>query len=183
MSRIPLADIEQQPESIRQWAARRGNLNVFRLLANAPKVFGGWTAMVDELFASTTFSARMREVIILRVAHLQDSPYEIGQHVVLARDAGLTEQQVNAIRDAGDLDEAGFSPTERAALDVVTELCTTHHLSDDSFDAAHGIFGDEAFTELLMLISCYYGLALVLNAADLDVDAGSWFQPRTGEFR
>jgi 4-carboxymuconolactone decarboxylase len=183
MSRIPLADIEQQPESIRQWAARRGNLNVFRLLANAPKVFGGWTVMVDELFASTTFSARMREVIILRVAHLQDSPYEIGQHVVLARDAGLTEQQVNAIRDAGDLDEAGFSPTERAALDVVTELCTTHHLSDDSFDAAHGIFGDEAFTELLMLISCYYGLALVLNAADLDVDAGSWFQPRTGEFR
>jgi 4-carboxymuconolactone decarboxylase len=183
MSRIPLADIEQQPESIREWAARRGNLNVFRLLANAPKVFGGWTAMVDELFASTTFSARMREVIILRVAHLQDSPYEIGQHVVLARDAGLTEQQVNAIRDAGDLDEAGFSPTERAALDVVTELCTTHHLSDDSFDAAHGIFGDEAFTELLMLISCYYGLALVLNAADLDVDAGSWFQPRTGEFR
>jgi 4-carboxymuconolactone decarboxylase len=183
MSRIPLADIEQQPESIREWAARRGNLNVFRLLANAPKVFGGWTAMVDELFASTTFSARMREVIILRVAHLQDSPYEIGQHVVLARDAGLTEQQFNAIRDAGDLDEAGFSPTERAALDVVTELCTTHHLSDDSFDAAHGIFGDEAFTELLMLISCYYGLALVLNAADLDVDAGSWFQPRTGEFR
>jgi 4-carboxymuconolactone decarboxylase len=176
MSRIPLADIEQQPESIREWAARRGNLNVFRLLANAPKVFGGWTAMVDELFASTTFSARMREVIILRVAHLQDSPYEIGQHVVLARDAGLTEQQVNAIRDAGDLDEAGFSPTERAALDVVTELCTTHHLSDDSFDAAHGIFGDEAFTELLMLISCYYGLALVLNAVELDIDTTSRLQ-------
>jgi 4-carboxymuconolactone decarboxylase len=101
MSRIPLADIERQPESIREWAARRGNLNVFRLLANAPNVFGGWTAMVDELFASPTFDARMREVIILRVAHLQDSPYELGQHVVLAHDAGLTEQQINAIRDAG----------------------------------------------------------------------------------
>jgi 4-carboxymuconolactone decarboxylase len=177
MSRIPLADIEQQSASIREWAACRGNLNLFRLLANAPNVFGGWTAMVDELFASTTFNARMREVIILRVAHLQDSPYEIGQHAVLARDAGLTEQQIDAIRDAGDLDEAGFGPTERAALDVVTELCTTHHLSDDSFDAAHGIFGVEALTELLMLVSCYYGLALVLNAADLDVDAGARFRP------
>jgi len=177
MSRIPLAEIEQQPESIREWAARRGNLNVFRLLANAPNVFGGWTAMVDELFASSTFDARMREVIILRVAQLQDSPYEIGQHVVLARNVGLTEPQIDAIRDAGDLDEAGFSPTERAALAVVTELCTTHHLSDNSFAAAHGIFGDEAFTELLMLVSCYYGLALVLNAADLDVDAGARFRP------
>jgi 4-carboxymuconolactone decarboxylase len=176
MSRIPLADLEQQPESIREWAARRGNLNVFRLLANAPNVFGGWNAMVDELFDSTTFSPRMREVIILRVAHLQDSPYELGQHVVLARDAGLTEQQLNAICDAGDRDEAGFSPIERAALDVVTELCTTHHLSDESFAAAQAVFGDEAFTELLMLISCYYGLALVLNAADLDLDTAARFQ-------
>ena len=40
MSRIPLANLDQQPESIRQWTARRGNLNVFRLLMNAPKVFG-----------------------------------------------------------------------------------------------------------------------------------------------
>jgi len=49
-------------------------------------------------------------------------------------------------------------------------------LSDDSFAAAHGIFGDEAFTELLMLISCYYGLALVLNAVELDIDTTSRLQ-------
>jgi 4-carboxymuconolactone decarboxylase len=177
MSRIPLADIEQQPESIRQWAAHRGNLNVFRLLANAPNVFGGWTTMVDELFDSTTFSPRMREVIILRVAHLQGSPYELSQHVPLARASGLTEQQIDAICGTGDLDAAGFSPTERAALDVVTELCTTRQLRDDSFTKAQAIFGDEVFTELLMIISCYYGLALVLNAAELDIDTTARFQP------
>ena len=66
MSRIPLADLEQQPEYLREWAARRGNLNVFRLLANAPNVFAGWTQMIDELFASPTFTRRMREVVILR---------------------------------------------------------------------------------------------------------------------
>src|SRR5271163_2750499 len=143
MSRIPLANLDQQPESIRQWAARRGNLNVFRLLANAPKVIGGWTDMVDELFTSPTFDARMRELVVLRVAHLQASPYEIGQHVPLARAAGLTDQQIDAILDTGDLDKAGFDRAERVALDVATELCTTRHLSDDSFAAAHGIFGDE----------------------------------------
>ena len=177
MSRIPLANLDQQPESIRQWTARRGNLNVFRLLANAPKVFGGWTDMVDELFASPTFDARMREVIILRVAHLQASPYELGQHVPLARTVGLTDQQIDAILDAGDLDGAGFDRAERVALDVVTELCGTHRLTDDAFAAAHGVFGDEALTELLMIISCYYGLALVLNAADLDVDVAARFRP------
>jgi 4-carboxymuconolactone decarboxylase len=177
MSRIPLASIEEQPEPIRQWMARRGNLNVFRLLANAPNVFGGWAQMVDELFDSPTFDLRMREVVILRVAHLQGSRYELSQHVGIARTAGLTEQQINAIRDNADLDAAGFSPTERTALDVTTELCSTHRLREDTFAAAQGVFGDEALTELLMIISCYYGLALVLNAADLDVDATARFQP------
>lgn len=175
MTRIALADLDQQPESIREWAARRGNLNVFRLLANAPNVFPGWSQMVDELFASPTFSARMREVIVLRVAHLQGSPYELAQHLRLGRAAGITEQQFDALA-TGDLDGAGFSADERMAADVATELCTTHHLCDDSFAAARAVFGDAALTELLMIISCYYGLALVLNAADLDIDTTARFQ-------
>ena len=177
MSRIPLTSIEQQPEPVRQWMAHRGNLNVFRLLANAPQVFPGWTQMVDELFESPTFSRRMREVVILRVAHLQGSRYELSQHVGIARNAGLTDQQISAILDNGDLAASGFSNTERTALDVTTELCRTHRLRDDTFAAAQAVFGDEALTELLMIISCYYGLALVLNAADLDVDATARFQP------
>jgi 4-carboxymuconolactone decarboxylase len=177
MSRIPLTSIEEQPEPVRQWMARRGNLNVFRLLANDPQVFRGWTHMVDELFDSPTFSPRMREVVILRVAHLQGSRYELAQHVGIARSVGLTEPQIEAILDTGDLDAANFNRTERTALDVTTELCTTHRLRDDTFAAAQGAFGDEALTELLMIISCYYGLALVLNAADLDADAAARFQP------
>jgi 4-carboxymuconolactone decarboxylase len=176
MSRIPLASIEEQPEPIREWMARRGNLNVFRLLANAPQVFAGWTQMVDELFDSPTFSRRMREVVILRVAHLQGSCYELSQHVGIAGKAGLTEHQINAIL-TDDLDAAGFSAIERTALDVTTELCGTHRLRDDTFAAARDAFGDEALTELLMIISCYYGLALVLNATDLDVDAAATFRP------
>ena len=94
----------------------------------------------------------------------------------LARTAGLSEQQIDALVGTGDLDAAGFSSTERTVIDTVTELCTTHRLTDDSFAAAHALFGDEALTELLMVVSCYYGLALVLNAVDLEIDATARFQ-------
>jgi len=177
MSRIPLTTIDQQPEPIRQFMVRRGDLNVFRLLANAPHVFVGWSQMVDELFDSPTFDLRMREVVILRVAHLQASRYELAQHTGIARAAGLTEPQINAILGTGDLHAAGFSRAERTAFDVTSELCGTHRLRDDTFATAHAVFGDEALTELLMIVSCYYGLALVLNAVDLDVDATARFQP------
>lgn len=175
MSRIPLASVEEQPEPIRQWMEDRGGLDVFRVLANAPEVFAGWTQMVDELFDSDTFTPRTREIVILRVARLQNSRYELGQHIGIARRAGLTDGQISAIVETDDFDD--FDDTQRVLLDVVTELCTTRHLTAESFNRAHSILGDEGITELLMLVSCYYGLALVLNAVDLDVDTDARFRP------
>ncbi len=176
MSRIPLVAPEQESEAVRDFMARRGALNVFRVLANAPDVFLGWTQMVDELFDSPTFSLRMRELVILRVARLQNSRYELSQHIGIARDAGLSEQQISAIVETDDFD-ADFDDTERLLLDVVTELSNTRTLGDESFAAARNVFGDEGLTELLMLVSCYYGLALVLNAVDVDIDTDARFLP------
>ena len=136
---MPLANAEEQPEHIRQLLTRPDTLNVLRLLANAPNVFDGWAQMAGQLFDSPTFTARMREVIILRVAHLQDSPYELAQHVSFARTAGLTDQQIDALQQQANLDAAGFSGDERTVIDTVTELCTTRRLSDDSFATAQAL--------------------------------------------
>ncbi|OBF09140.1 4-carboxy muconolactone decarboxylase [Mycobacterium sp. 852002-10029_SCH5224772] len=168
---MPLAVADEQPEHLRQLLTRPDTLDVLRLIANAPNVFESWSQMAGQLFQSPTFTPRMREVIILRVGHLQDSPYELAQHVIFARAAGLTDHEIDALTGKGDLDAAGFSGDERLVIDTVTELCTTRHLSDDSFAAAHALLGDEALSEMLMIVSCYYGLALVLNAVDLDIDA------------
>lgn len=168
---MPLADADEQPEHLRELLARPDTLDVLRLIANAPNIFDAWSQMAGQLFKTETFTPRMREVIILRVAHLQDSPYELAQHVVFARKAGLTDQQIDALQDKADLDAAGFESDERLVIDTVTELCITRGLSDDSFAAAHALLGDEALTEMLMIVGCYYGLALVLNAVDLDIDA------------
>jgi 4-carboxymuconolactone decarboxylase len=171
MTRIPLVSTDEQPEGIQQPITGPDTLNVLRLIANAPNVFDGWAQMAGQLFESPTFTPRMREVIILRVAHLQDSPYELAQHVVFARRAGLTDQQIDALQNKADFNAAGFSADERTVVDIVTELCATRRLSDDTFATAHTLLGDEALTELLMIVSCYYGLALVLNAVDLEIDA------------
>lgn len=171
MTRMPLANADEQPEQIRQLLTRPDTLDVLRLIANAPNIFESWAQMAGQLFESPTFTLRMREVIILRVAHLQDSPYELAQHVIFARKAGLTEKQIDTLQNKADLDTAGFSGDERTVIDTVTELCATRRLSDDTFATAHALLGDEALTELLMIVSCYYGLALVLNAVDLDIDA------------
>lgn len=168
---MPLADADEQPEHLRELLARPDTLDVLRLIANAPNIFDAWSQMAGQLFKTETFTPRMREVIILRVAHLQNSPYELAQHVIFARKAGLTEHEIEALLGKGGMDAAGFESGERLVIDTVTELCTTRRLSDDSFSKAHALLGDEALTEMLMIVSCYYGLALVLNTVDLDIDA------------
>jgi 4-carboxymuconolactone decarboxylase len=178
MSRIPLVDLDPQSEAVQDFVARRGALNVFRVLAHAPDVFVGWTHMVDEMFDSPTFTLRTRELVILRVARLQNSRYELGQHIAIARDAGLSDEQIRAIVETDDFEATGFDDTDRALLDAVTELCVTRRLGEASFAKVHNIFGDEATTELLMLVGCYYGLALVLNAVDVDLDTDARFRPR-----
>ena len=171
MTRMPLVSTDRQPERIHQPIARPDTLNVLRLLANAPNIFDGWAQMAGQLFESPTFTPRTREIIILRVAHLQDSPYELAQHVNFGRAAGLNDQQIDVLQNKADLDAVGFSGDERTVIDTVTELCATRRLSDDTFASAHTLLGNEALTELLMIASCYYGLALVLNAVDLEIDA------------
>lgn len=168
---MSLAKADEQPEQVQQLLTRPDTLNVLRLIANAPNIFESWAQMAGELFESPTFTPRMREIIILRVAHMQDSPYELAQHVNFARKAGLTDRQIDTLQNKADLKAGGFTSQERTIIDTVTELCATRRFSDDTFSTAQSMLGDEALTELLMIVSCYYGLALVLNAVDLEIDA------------
>jgi 4-carboxymuconolactone decarboxylase len=172
MSRIPPMPVERAPAETRDFLQRRGTLNVFRLLATAPRVFSGWTQMTDELLNSPTFSLRQRELVTLRVAHLQQCPYELAQHTDVARrrESGITAQQIAALTGDGPLEPAGFDNTELAVLNFVTQLCTTHYVDEQSFGRVHSLLGTDGVTELLMLVSLYYGLALVLNATELDID-------------
>lgn len=176
MSRIPLRTVGDSPDDVRGFMLRRGNLNVFRLLVNAPKAFHGWTVWVDELLDSTTFTARLRELVILRVAYLMESGYETLQHVDVATRVGISEHQIAALAPFRNLENVGFSDLELAVLTFVTELITTKHVSDEVFTSVHEVLGDEATVELLMLVHLYGGLALALNAVNLEVDTNTRLQ-------
>ena len=55
-------------------------------------------------------------------------------------------------------------------LHLTTELLTTRHVSAEVFDHVHQVLGSEATVEVLMIIDRYSGLALMLNALEVDLD-------------
>ena len=170
MTRIAYRQPEEMTEQARELTLERGNLNVYRALANADKVFTGWMLAGRAILTSPVLPIRLREFIVLRTAYLMDSPYELGQHRDVARAAGLSRDEINAITSESDWQEAHFSPVEHALLHLTSELVTTRSVSAAVFDQVHRALGSEATVEVLMVISRYAGLALMLNALDVDLD-------------
>jgi AhpD family alkylhydroperoxidase len=119
---------------------------------------------------SPVVPVRLRELVVLRTAFLMDCPYELGQHRDVARTAGLSVEEINAITSGSDWQTAHFEPVELALLHLTTELVTTRNVSAEVFDHVHTVLGSEATVEVLMLIGRYSGLALMLNALQVDLD-------------
>jgi AhpD family alkylhydroperoxidase len=170
MTRIAYRQPEDMTELARELTSARGNLNVYRALANADKVFTGWMLAGQAALTSPVLPVRLRELVVLRTAYLMDCPYELGQHRDVARTAGVGADEISAILSESDWETADFDPVELTLLHLATELLTTRSVSTEVFDQVHRALGAEATVELLMVISRYAGLALMLNALDVDLD-------------
>ena len=170
MTRIPYRRPEDMAELARELTARRGNLNVYRALANAEKVFTGWMVAGDAALTSPVLPRRLRELIVLRTAYLMDCAYELGQHKDVAQTVGVDSATIEAITSQSDWQTGQFAPTELAVLRLTTELVTTRQVAATLFDQVHTALGSEATVEALMVIGRYAGLALMLNALDVDLD-------------
>lgn len=170
MTRIAYRDPADMTPQARELTNARGNLNVYRTLANAEKVFTGWMVAGDAALTSPTLPTRLRELVVLRTAHLMDCAYERGQHRDVARTVGVTSDEIDVILSDTDWQTAPFDETEMAVLRLTSELLTTRSVTADAFDRVHRPLGSAATVEVLMVINRYAGLALMLNALDVDLD-------------
>jgi len=170
MTRIAYCQPEEMTEQARELTSARGNLNVYRALANAEKVFTGWMLAGRAALTSQVLPIRLRELVVLRTAYLMDCPYELGQHNDVARAAGVGSDEITAVTSESDWEAEDFNSVELAVLQFTTELLTTRSIAAPLFDQVHKALGSEATVELLMFINRYSGLALMLNALDVDLD-------------
>ncbi|AFC43386.1 carboxymuconolactone decarboxylase family protein [Mycobacterium intracellulare] len=170
MTRIPYREPEDMPELARELTAQRGNLNVYRALANAERVFTSWMVAGDAALTSPVLPRRLRELIVLRTAYLMDCTYELGQHKDVAQTVGIDSDTIAALTSESDWQKGDFDPTELAVLHLTTDLVTTRRVAPELFAQVHQALGSEATMEALMVINRYAGLALMLNALEVDLD-------------
>lgn len=170
MTRIPYRRPEEMTERARELTEERGNLNVYRTLANAEHVYTGWMLAGRDALTSPVLTRRLRELVTLRTAYLMDSAYELGQHRDIAQTAGVGVAEIDAVTSESDWQTSDFNATELAVLRLTTELVTTRGVAAPLVEQVQQALGPEATVEILLVIGRYAGLALMLNALDVDLD-------------
>ncbi|MEZ0075492.1 carboxymuconolactone decarboxylase family protein [Planotetraspora sp. GP83] len=167
MARVPYPEM---PEHLLAAFPMDKPLNVVRMLAHAEGVWASYLKTGSALLTRIALPPRLRELVILRVAHLQVAPYELAQHEPLARAYGVTDEELAALEIGAKLADGAFDDIELAALELVTEMITEKDAADRTFDRAYAALGDRGTVELLLLAVQYAGLALFLNTLRVDVD-------------
>ncbi|WP_243075467.1 carboxymuconolactone decarboxylase family protein [Microbacterium sp. SS28] len=134
----------------------RGPFNAFLL---APELGGALQDVGAALRYRGSLSDRAREIAILLVAARWDSAFEREAHEAVGAAAGLSEDELAALR-AGEV--AGFTG-EEGLVARVTAALLDGDLDDGLWDAASVALGPEVIFELTTLVGYYATLALQLR--------------------
>jgi 4-carboxymuconolactone decarboxylase len=112
--------------------------------------------------------ARERELVILRTGWRTRCEYEFGQHVLLGRRAGLTDDEIRRLTT----DDGDWPPGDALLVRLSDEIHETRDVSDDLWVALSARWERPALLELVALAGFYGMVSGILNAARVQRDAG-----------
>ena len=140
------------------------NLDIIAVMANWSSGFRSFVTMSDALLFRGVLAPVDREVAVLLTAHLHELAYEWKEHLPMAREAGVTDQQVTAIavdRWRGDPDSI-FTPNQRLIMEVIDTLVTNRRLAPELWGRTCDRLGAEVALELLMAYAWWGGFVRVV---------------------
>jgi 4-carboxymuconolactone decarboxylase len=143
-------------------------LNIFATLARAPQLFWRWLGFAGALLDGR-LSPRLREIAILRTARLCGSEYEWVQHVPIAERAGLSGDEIAALR--GPIDPSRWTEQEAVVLRASDELHDRGDLADETWALLRRHFDDASSIELVMLVGHYQLLATTLRTLRIHLES------------
>jgi AhpD family alkylhydroperoxidase len=168
MARIPFPDASAaalKPLVDRIVAARGGLLDLYRVLLHSPPVAAGWLEYLTSIRGASSLPGATRELVIMRIAHVNRAPYEAQQHAPIALREGLSAQQIEAI--ANWQEEPAFDARQRAALAYADAMTSTVQVPDDVFSAVRAEFDSRQLVELTATIAAYNMVSRFLEALEI----------------
>ena len=143
--------------------------NIFATLVRHPGLFRKWMPFGGKLLVGK-LPARDRELLILRTGWRCQSVYEWGQHVLIGRRAGLTDDEIERIKDGPDA--VGWDPFDATLLRAADELHDDACITDATWKMLSERYDERQLIEVPMLVGQYHLVSYALNSLGVPRDEG-----------
>lgn len=143
-------------------------LNIFGALSHHPKLMKRFNLMGGFLLNKGEVPAREREIVILRIGWNAQAVYEFGQHTVIGKQCGLTDEEIAAI--AGG--EREWSEGDALLIALADELATDDCVSDETYAGLAAIWTEQQLIELVICAGFYRLVSGFLNTFGVPLDDG-----------
>lgn len=171
--RLPPLPADQWDEATQQaLSAMRGadTNNALSTFAHHPALAKAFLRFNVHLLMASTLPARLRELAILRVAHRRDCAYEWTHHVDLAKDEGITDDEIAAVPCFAGEGAGHFDDFERTVLTGVDELVDKSELSDQTWAALGERLDNQQRMDFVFTVGCYTLLAMAFNTFGIQLE-------------
>lgn len=120
-----------------------------------------------------TLPQALSELAILVAGRHWRADYEWWAHSRIAREAGLPEKIIEAVRVGNYPDFSGQDPRAEVIYTIAREMLETRTLSQSSYDRALETLGAEALVEVVGIVGYYCLISLTLNVFDVKTPDGA----------
>jgi 4-carboxymuconolactone decarboxylase len=131
----------------------------------SPGVSAGFGDFMEAEATSTSLDNRVRQVVILTVGAVWNSPYELYAHSAEARHAGLPDEVIEALV-AGQL-PAQLSDDEKLAARFAQQLTAERRVDAALYAEAERAYGQRALVDLTLLVGFFHTTCALLNAFEI----------------
>ena len=143
----------------------QGAGNALATMVRHPELTKAFLPYNVHLLFGSTLTPRHREVAILRVAALADSPYEVEHHSGMGRALKMTDEEIS---DA--LGGIAADPAEQLILRAVGELHSSSTISDQTWHALSAHLDERQLMDLVFTVGGYMTLAMAFNTFGIEPD-------------
>lgn len=164
--RVPLVQPGLRPELAaveQRILEERGRVSLlYQVLLNSESIASGWEQMLTAVRNRTSLPDGLRELIILRVAVLNQAPFEFEAHAPIAERAGLGQDKIAAVQvlSVGDV----FAPVERLVLALTDAMTRDVVVPDLVFEPLRDHFDAQGLVELVATVAAYNMVSRLLVA-------------------
>ena len=146
--------------------AERGRVSLlYQVLLNSEPIASGWEQMLTAVRNKTSVPADLREMMILRVAVLNEAQFEFDAHVPHALKAGFPQAKIDLVKSLPISDL--FREKEALLISLTDQMTNNIKVSPTLMDKLSAHYSAKELVEIVATVAAYNMVSRFLVALNI----------------